>query len=114
MTNEIKSWIISLEYNQCRESFGAYAKENPLDNDKIPADFIEQAEEDLWDDYGWTVTGMNCENIEIDPDEDPDAFDDAYNELYYDFKSDISWSCEEDEYGEIQGLEIIYDERENA
>ena len=110
---EIKPWIITVSYGpQCSMKFGAYSVEDPLD--KIdPEDFLE-IEEELWDNYGYTITGLNCENIDIDQEEDPEAWDEEYDRLYYEFKSDIDYDSEIDEYNEIDSLEVIYDERENA
>jgi hypothetical protein len=112
MTNEIKPWIIKVSYGyNCSESYGAYAIKDPLENDKLPDDFKMQAEEDLWYDYGWTVTGWNNENIEIDYDDDPEAWQEEYDQIYEDFKCDIEWDCYIDEDDEINSVEIVYDER---
>lgn len=110
--NEIKPWIIEVSYGfNCNTRYGAYAKENPLESGKLSDDFIAQAEEDLWNDYGWTVTGFDNEQIESDYDEDPEAWQEEYDQFREDFICDINWSCDEDEYDEIEGLEIVYDER---
>jgi len=109
--NKIKPWIIELSYTNCRTRYGAYAEENPLNDNKLSKDFIAQAEEDFWNDYGWTVTGFDNEQIDSDYDEDPEAWQEEYDQFKEDFICDINWDCSEDEYNEIEGLEIVYDER---
>ncbi len=48
MPNKIKPWIIEVSYGfNCSTRYGAYAEENPLENNKLPEDFTMQAEEDL-------------------------------------------------------------------
>lgn len=99
----IKAWIIELNAGpQCSHRYGAYSEEDPLE--KLDEDTIFNLEEELWDSYGWTVTGWNNEDME-----DPD---DEYEQIYMDFKENINWSVEEDIYDEIDDLEIVYDERD--
>ena len=112
MPNKIKPWIIEVSYGfNCSTRYGAYAEGNPLENDRLPEDFMMQAEEDLWNDYGWTVIGSNNEQIEADYDDDPAAWQEEYDQFREDFICDINWNCSEDEDNEIEGLEIVYDER---
>lgn len=101
----IKAWIIELNAGpQCPHRYGAYSEGDPLE--KLDEDTIFNLEEELWDSYGWTATDWNNEDME-DPDDE-----DEYEQIYMDFKENINWSAEEDTYGEIDDLEIIYDERD--
>ena len=101
----IKAWIIELNAgSQGSHRYGAYSEEDPLE--KLDEDTIFNLEEELWDSYGWTVTGLNNEDME-DPDDE-----DEYEQIYMDFKENINWSVEEDIYDEIDDLEIVYDERD--
>jgi len=112
MPKEIKPWIIEVSYSfNCHTQYGAYAEENPLENDKLPEDFVIQAEEDLWNDYGWTVTGFDNEEFDSDYDGDPEAWQEEYDQFRENFICDINWNCSEDEDNIIGGLEIVYDER---
>lgn len=101
----IKAWIIELSAGpQCPNRYGAYSEGDPLE--KLDEDTIVNLEEELWDSYDWTATDWNNEDME-DPDDE-----DEYEQIYMDFKENINWSAEEDTYGEIDDLEIIYDERD--
>ena len=100
----IKAWIIEVSAGpQCPERYGAYSEENPLD--KLDIDTIAEMEESLWDNYGWTYTGWNNESME-DPDDEEE-----YEQIRQNFMENINWSAEEDEYDEINDLDIVYDER---
>lgn len=101
----IKAWIIELNAGpRCPHRYGAYSEGDPLE--KLDEDTIFNMEESLWDSYGWTATGWNNEHMEDPNDED------EYEQIYQNFKENISWSAEEDTYGEIDELEIVYDERD--
>lgn len=103
----IKGWIIELSAGpQCPERFGAYSEGNPLE--KLDAETMAEMEESLWENYGWTYTGWENENMEDPNDEE------EYEQIYRDFKDNISWSVEPDVYDEADVLEIVYDERDEV
>lgn len=103
-----KAWIIKVSYGfNCVNYYGAYSHDDPFDKIMDDDDLVMQIEEDLWTDYGWTVTGWANENMENPDDEE------ELEQIYEDFKSNIDWECEEDEFGDVENYDIIYDEREN-
>ena len=114
---EIKPWVIVFAYGigeQCAKYYGAYATENPTEIDgAISDEFIAEVENELWDDYGYLITGWDNEHMETDYDDDPEAWQDEYDQIIEDFKCDISIFARIDEDEEINDLEIIYDERES-
>lgn len=113
MTNEIKPWIIKVSHGyNCSEYYGAYSVNNPLDSKDFPNDFYTTATEDLWNDYGYTVTGWDDSSMENNPDENPEAYEEEYAQLREDFDCDVSFTSYIDEDDEINSVEIVYDERE--
>lgn len=113
MTNEIKPWIIKVSYSyNCSNYYGAYSVNDPLDSKDFPDDFYATAIEELWDDYSYIVTGWDDSNMENDKNEDPEAYEEEYAQLREDFDCDVDFTAYIDEDNEIDGVEIVYDERE--
>ena len=116
MKDQIKPWIIVFAYGpgeQCAKYYGAYASDDPMEIDGAVTDeFIAEVENELWDDYGYLVTGWENEQMESDYDDDPEAWQDEYDQMIENFKDEISITCRIDNCDEIEELEIIYDERE--
>ena len=111
MNKEIKPWIIKVSYGyNCSNYYGAYSVNNPLDSKDFPDDFYATATEDLWNDYGYIVTGWNNSNMEND--EDSEAYEEEYAQLREDFDYDVEFIAYIDEDNEIDDVEIVYDERE--
>jgi hypothetical protein len=110
MNKEIKPWIIKVSYGyNCSDYYGAYSVNNPLDSEDFPDDFYVTATEELWDNYGYTVTGWNNSNMEND--EDSEAYEEEYAQLREDFDCDVEFTAYIDEYNEINSVAIVYDER---
>jgi len=110
--NEIKPWIIKVSYGYNGFNYyGAYSVNDPLDSENFPDDFYAIATEELWNDYGYTVTGWDNSNMENDEDENPEAYEEEYAQLREDFDCDVDFTAYIDEDNEIDGVEIVYDER---
>ena len=108
----IKQWLIKASAPVCGTDtvYLAYSEENPLDKEGIE-DYIC---DDLWDSYSWT---LHLDDIEYESDEDEQE---AYDQAYEDWKCDCNIYAEEatDEEiksyapgGNIEAIEIVYDER---
>ena len=108
---EMKFWVIRVSYTpQCTEEYGAWATKNPLEEDLLPEDFYAEAEQSLWDSYGYVVTGWDDEYVEGDTEEERDE---CRDQMYEDFRCEIGYECEEDEDALPSDYSIVYDERNN-
>ena len=66
----IKFWVIEVSYGYgCIDYYGAFASEDPVENDLLPDDFFNEAGNNLWDQYSWTVLGWNDEDVEGETDD---------------------------------------------
>ena len=106
----IKFWIIEVSYGYgCIDYYGAFASKDPVENDLLPDDFFNEAGNNLWDQYSWTVLGWNDEDVEGATDEEREAFID---EAYENFMADVNFEARLADTGETpEEFEIIYDER---
>ena len=108
----IKQWLIYAAAPVCGTDtvYLAYSESDPLEKDGITEYIIE----DLWSIYSWT---LHLDDEEYDSEEEEQE---AYNQAYED------WSCDCNIYaevasneevkdnapgGDINNIEIIYDER---
>lgn len=106
----IKFWIIEVSYGYgCIDYYGAFAKEDPIENELLSEDFYIEAQNNLWDQYSWTVTGWDDENIEAETEEEREEL---IAQAYEDFMQDVVFDARLAEAGENpEDYPIVYDER---
>ena len=112
----IKTWLITASAPICGTDtdYIAYSEKNPEfseDWDNICNFIIE----DLWDNYSWC---LHLEDEEYDSEEkENEAYDQAYEDWRCDCNIYVEEATEEDledvaPGGDINAIEIVYDERE--
>ena len=113
----MKTWLITAEapIAGCEEYYVAYSKENP---ETLPCwnDIVMEIIQELWDNYSWN---LHLDDEEYDSEEERDE---AYDQAWEDWKCDCyiyaKKSSKEEIIdnapgGDINALDIIYDERKN-
>lgn len=112
----MKTWIIEAiaPLAGCRDYYVAYSEENPTTIDTFIDNIIPALCEDLWDNYSW---GLHLDDDEYESEEE---YDNIYDEAYQNWIEDcdiIASECTEEELieyapgGNLDALEIVYDER---
>ena len=108
----MKQWLITAEAPLCgtETHYIAYSEEDPLEHSEIEDEIIQ----DLWDTYSYL---LHIDDEEFDSEEERDE---AWDQAWEDWRCDCSIYAEEatDEQiqdvapgGDVNCLEIIYDER---
>ena len=108
----MKQWLITAEAPFCgtETHYIAYSEENPLGHSEVEDGIIQ----DLWDTYSYL---LHIDDEEFDSEEERDE---AWDQAWEDWRCDCSIYAEEatDEQiqdvapgGDVNCLEIIYDER---
>ena len=111
----MKTWLITAiaPIAGCEEHYIAYSKENP---ETLPCwnDIVMEIIQELWDNYSWN---LHLDDEEYDSEEERDE---AYDQAWEDWKCDCSIYTEESSEeeiidnapgGDINALDIVYDER---
>ena len=112
----IKTWLIKASAPICGTDtyYRAYSETNP-EFSKNWDNICDQIIEDLWDNYSWCLH-LDDEEYESE-EEEQEAYDQAYEDWQCDCNIDVDEATEEDledvaPGGDVNAIEIIYDERE--
>ena len=111
----MKTWLITAEapIASCEEYYVAYSKENP-ETLSCWEDIVMEIIQELWDNYSWN---LHLDDEEYDSEEERDE---AYDQAWEDWKCDCSIYAKESSEeeiidnapgGDINALDIVYDER---
>jgi len=114
----MKTWLITATapVAGCEEHYVAYSKENP-ETLQCWDDIVMNIVQELWDSYSWC---LHLDDVEYDSEEEETE---AYDQAWEDWSCDCSIYAEESSEeevqdnapgGDINALEVVYDERENS
>ena len=111
----MKTWLITAiaPIAGCEEHYIAYSKENP-ETLSCWTDIVMEIIQELWDNYSW--------NLHLDDEEynSEEERDEVYDQAWEDWKCDCSIYVKESSEeeiidnapgGDINALDIVYDER---
>lgn len=111
----MKTWLIIAiaPIAGCEEHYIAYSKENP-ETLSCWNDIVMEIIQELWDNYSWN---LHLDDEEYDSEEEKDEiYDQAWEDWKYDCSIYAKESSEEEIIdnapgGDINALDIVYDER---
>lgn len=110
----MKTWKIEIYCPYGSEVVAAYDETDPIENGHISDEYLQDAYEELWNNYGYILT----DHTDNDPDDNPEAYEEEVDQMYEDFMADTGAYAEEMSIEEIKlytysgsNPEIIYDGR---
>lgn len=114
----MKTWIITATapLAGCEDHYIAYSEENP---ETLPDwnNIVTEIIQDLWDNYSWCLH-LDDEEYESE-EEEAEAYDQAWEDWNYDCEVHAEEASEASIIdiapgGDVNALEIIYDERKDS
>jgi len=112
----MKQWLIKASAPICGTYtyYRAYSEVNPELLNNWYEDVCMNIIQELWDNYSWALH-LDDEDYETEEDRE-EAYDQAWEDWKYDCEINVDEATEEDlqdvaPAGDIENIEIIYDER---
>ena len=114
----MKTWLITAEapIAGCEEHYVAYSENNPEELSDWD-DIVLEITQELWDNYSWC---LHLDDEEYDSEEERDE---AYDQAWEDWSCDCSIYAEESSEeeildiapgGDVNAVEVVYDERKSS